>query len=142
MLFSVKPQHESAIGVHVFPPFWTSLPSPSPSHSSRLMQSPCLSFLSHTANSYWLCILLFLKILFKILAALCGMWDFSCPIRGWIWTLCIGRQSLRHWTITEIQNKLLLRLTFFLKKRLFLIGRWLLYSMLCWFLPYNCVNQP
>ena len=38
--FSVKPQHESAIGVHISPPFWTSLPSPSPSHSSRLIQSP------------------------------------------------------------------------------------------------------
>ena len=30
-----------------------SLPSPSPSHPSRLIQSPCLSFLSHTANSCW-----------------------------------------------------------------------------------------
>ena len=33
-----------------------SLPSPSPSHSSRLIQSPCLSFLRHTANSCWLSI--------------------------------------------------------------------------------------
>ena len=33
------------------PPFWTSLPSPFPSHPSRLIQSPCLSFPSHTANS-------------------------------------------------------------------------------------------
>ena len=31
--------------------------SPSPSHHSRLIQSPCLSFLSHTANSHWLSIL-------------------------------------------------------------------------------------
>ena len=43
LLFSVKPQHESAIGIHVSPPSWTSLPSPSPSHPSRLMQSPCLN---------------------------------------------------------------------------------------------------
>ena len=28
------------------PPFWNSLPSPSPSHSSMLIQSPRLSFLS------------------------------------------------------------------------------------------------
>ena len=28
-------------------------PSPSPSHPSRLIQSPCLSFLSHTASSHW-----------------------------------------------------------------------------------------
>ena len=40
----------------ISPPFWTSLPSPSPSHPSRLIQSPCLSFLSHTANSCWLSI--------------------------------------------------------------------------------------
>ena len=40
MLFSVKPQHESAIHMHTFPPFWTSLSSPSPSHPSRLVQSP------------------------------------------------------------------------------------------------------
>ena len=32
-------------------------PIPFPSHPSRLIQSPCLSFLSHTANSCWLSIL-------------------------------------------------------------------------------------
>ena len=31
------------------PPSWVSLPSPSPSHPSKLIQSPCLSFLRHTA---------------------------------------------------------------------------------------------
>ena len=50
LLFSVKPQHESAIGIHISPPFWTSLPSSSPSHPSRLIQSPCLSFLRHTVQ--------------------------------------------------------------------------------------------
>ena len=40
--------------VYIHPlPFET----PSPSHPSRLIQSPCLSFLSHTANSPWLSIL-------------------------------------------------------------------------------------
>ena len=34
--------------------FWTSLPSPAPSYPSRLIQSPCLSFLSQTENSPWL----------------------------------------------------------------------------------------
>ena len=48
---------ESAIGIHISPPFWTSLPSPSPSHLSTLIQRPCLSFLSLTADSYWLSIL-------------------------------------------------------------------------------------
>ena len=57
LLFSVKPQHESAIGIHISLPFWTFLPPPSPSHPSRLIKSPCLSFLSHTANSCWLSIL-------------------------------------------------------------------------------------
>ena len=38
---------------------WTELnPSPSPSHPSKLIQSSCLSFLSHTAKSHWLCIFL------------------------------------------------------------------------------------
>ena len=57
ILFSVKPQHETATGILISPPFWISFTSPSPSHSSRLIQNPCLSFLSHTANSCWLSIL-------------------------------------------------------------------------------------
>ena len=40
------PSPESAIGIHISPSFWTSLPSLSPFHPSRLIQSPCLSFLS------------------------------------------------------------------------------------------------
>ena len=39
------------------PSFLNLLPSPSPSHPSRLIQNPCLSFLSHIANSCWLSIL-------------------------------------------------------------------------------------
>ena len=39
------------------PPSWISLPPPSPSHPSRLLQCPCLNSLSHTANSQWLSIL-------------------------------------------------------------------------------------
>ena len=56
-VFYVKPQHESAIDIHKSPPFWIFPPSPAPSHPSRLTQSPCLSFLSHRANSHWLSIL-------------------------------------------------------------------------------------
>ena len=40
LLFSIKPQHELAIGIYKAQPFWTSLPSPYPSHPSRLIQSP------------------------------------------------------------------------------------------------------
>ena len=54
ILFSARYQHESAIGIHMSPPSCISLPSPSPSHSCWLSQSPCLSSLSHTANSHWL----------------------------------------------------------------------------------------
>ena len=57
LLFSVKPQHESDIDIHMSPPFWNSLLSSSPSHPSRLIRSPCLSFGSLTANSRWLPIL-------------------------------------------------------------------------------------
>ena len=57
LLVSAKHQHESAIGVCKSPPSWTSLSSPSSSHPSRLSQSPCLSSLSHTANSPRLSIL-------------------------------------------------------------------------------------
>ena len=55
--FSVKHQQESARGTPMSPSSRTSLPSPFPSHPSRLLQSPCLSSLSDTANSHWLPIL-------------------------------------------------------------------------------------
>ena len=41
---SIKPEHESAIGIHIFPPSWNSLPSPSPSHPSRLITEPLFEF--------------------------------------------------------------------------------------------------
>ena len=50
MLVSAKHQHESAIGIPMSLPSWTSLSPPSPSHASRLLKS-------HTANSHWLPIL-------------------------------------------------------------------------------------
>ena len=37
LLFSIKFQHESAIGIHMSPPSWASLPSPSPFHPSKLI---------------------------------------------------------------------------------------------------------
>ena len=47
-------QRELAIGIHMSPPSWTSLPPPTPSHPSRLLQSPGFSSPSHTANPCWL----------------------------------------------------------------------------------------
>ena len=43
MLVSVIHQHESAIGIHISPSTWTSLPPPTPSHPSWLSQSSGLS---------------------------------------------------------------------------------------------------
>jgi len=40
--------------LHMTPLTWTSLSPPSPPHPSRLLLSPGLSSLSHTANSHWL----------------------------------------------------------------------------------------
>ena len=40
VLVSAIHQHESAIGTHVSPPSWTSLPPATQSHSSRLWESP------------------------------------------------------------------------------------------------------
>ena len=57
MLVSAVHQHEPAIGIHMSPPSWTSLPPPTSSHPSRLPQSPSLSSLSHAANSHRLSVL-------------------------------------------------------------------------------------
>ena len=45
------------IYIYIYLLFWNYLPSSSLSHCSRLIQSPCLSFLNHRANSHWLSIL-------------------------------------------------------------------------------------
>ena len=31
-----------------------------------------------------------------------GMWNLSSPTRDWTCFLCIGRQSLNHWTAGEV----------------------------------------
>ena len=54
LLFSVEPQHESAIGIHMSPPFCTSLPIPPLSVDSE----PLFEFPELTADSHWLSILL------------------------------------------------------------------------------------
>ena len=53
-LISVVHQHELAIDIHMLPPAWNSLPPPTLSHPSRLLQSPTVSSLNHTANFHWL----------------------------------------------------------------------------------------
>ena len=56
LLFSVIYQQESAIDTPMSPPSWISLLSSSQSHLSILLQSPCVSSLSHMANFHWLSI--------------------------------------------------------------------------------------
>ena len=48
VLVSAVGQHESAVGMHVFPASWASLPPPQP---SMLLHSTELSSLCHTANN-------------------------------------------------------------------------------------------
>ena len=57
VLVSAIHQHESATDTHISPLRWTSLPSPTPSHPSRLSQSPGLSSRGRTASSHWLSVL-------------------------------------------------------------------------------------
>ena len=54
MVVSAIHHHESAIGIHMSPSSWTSLPPPTSSHSSRLSQTLDLNSLNHTANSHGL----------------------------------------------------------------------------------------
>ena len=63
-MVSVDHQHESAVGIPMSPPSWASLPPSSPSHTSRLLQIPGLSSLSHTANSHWLSV--FHMVVYKV----------------------------------------------------------------------------
>ena len=73
--------HELAIGICIFPPFWTSLSSPSPSYPSRLIQSPCLSFLRHRASSHWLSILHMVK---QVSMLLCPYISPPPPLSPWL----------------------------------------------------------
>ena len=50
LLASTLPQHKSAVDIPMSPLFRTFPPPPTPSHPCRLLQSPSLSSLSHTAN--------------------------------------------------------------------------------------------
>ena len=52
MLVCVAHQHKSVTGIHVPPPSWNSLLSPTLPHPSRLPQSTGMSLLCHTANSH------------------------------------------------------------------------------------------
>ena len=98
LLFSIKPQHESAIGIHTSLPFWTSLPSPAPFHTSRLIQSPCLTFLSHIANSCWLSILHSIQEFLKFTLVLEGP-EVSQPLSL---SLSHTHKNTPHWSFNQV----------------------------------------
>ena len=67
LLASAIPQHESAIGIHMSldPPSQLP-PDPTPLSCHRALSHKAnLSFLHHTANSHWLCILYMVMYMFQ-----------------------------------------------------------------------------
>ena len=56
MLVSAKHQHESSIGLHMSPPSWTSLPPPSPSHTSIPLFNSKIIFHCVAISHFWLSI--------------------------------------------------------------------------------------
>ena len=80
MLFSVRPQHESAIGTHKSPPFWTSshlpLPStPSPTHPTRLYPEETKTekrHVSHCSLQHFVFCFFFFFFLELLVIALCS----------------------------------------------------------------------
>ena len=72
------------------PPFWTSLPGPFPSHLSRLMQSPCLSFPGHTTSSRWL-------------SSLHMVMQVSMLLFSLIWLVITGMQVKMRYHLTSVR---------------------------------------
>ena len=64
------------------------LPHPSPSHSSRLSQSPGLSSLNHTASSHWLSILHMVMYMFQYYS-LYWSHPLLAPLRPKLYSLCL-----------------------------------------------------
>ena len=54
MLVSAIRQHASVTGIHMSPPLWTPLPSPTPPRPSGLPQGTRLTSRGHTASSHLL----------------------------------------------------------------------------------------
>ena len=63
------------------PPSWISFLPPAHSHNSRLLQRPCLSSLSHRANSHWLFICICLCICFMLLLPFISPWEVGGRIQ-------------------------------------------------------------
>ena len=67
LVFATR-QHESATGLHMSPPSWTSLPPPSPSHPLGHHRAPGLSSLRLRAHSHWLSVLHMVMFMFQLLS--------------------------------------------------------------------------
>ena len=87
LLFSVKPQRESAIGRHICPPFWNSLPSPlPPALPSRLIHwgwgyrvfRRWFPVSTATFFQLFLCIWLRRVLVMALRMFSGGMWTLSC----------------------------------------------------------------
>ena len=96
MLVSAIRQHESVIGIHISPPSGTSLPLPTPSHPSGLLQSAGLS----CAGSLLLCAgFLWLQ---QVEAALSF---YACTSHCRSFTCC-GAQILGHVGLVVVAHRL------------------------------------
>ena len=105
MLVSAKHQHESAFGIQISPLSWTSLPPPSASHPSRLLQSPVWGGIYGKSNMET----------YITICKIDGQWEFAIWLRklkralyqlrgvGWggrwdfiaVWAFCsYGKQGL------------------------------------------------
>ena len=59
-----------------------------------------------------------------------GMWDLSFLTRDWTHSPCTRRQSHNPWAASKVPSLL------------FLFCFVLIFTVLCWFLPYNNMSQP
>ena len=66
VLVSAVHWHESAIGIHTSPPLWMSLPTPTPSHPSRLPQSTGYELPASYSKFHWLSALYMIKHMFQL----------------------------------------------------------------------------
>ena len=74
--YTSRNQSCCTLGTQMSSSSWTSLPPPTSSHPTRLLQSPSLSSLNHTVNSFWPSVLHMIVYMFPCYSA--GIWTHSC----------------------------------------------------------------
>ena len=88
-------QHESATGITHVPSLLNLLPSPIPSHPSRLSQSTGLSSLCHMANSQWLSILHMVVYMFPHSSLHSSTLSFPYHVRKSVLCVCVSIAALQ-----------------------------------------------